>query len=139
MTTRLLSCIPTAPIATGRYHNFMHLRGVRGLSSWLFGFTRCIGENAFQAIEFFIGWALTNGSHFPICCGTSAPSCTSEGGRWYLYSVLVGGSQRKATSIPAKSTRHFKSVGEDRENIASYIQYSSRKRAKQEVACKPIY
>ena len=68
-------------------------------------------------------------------------SCTSEDGRWYsyLYSVLVGRSQRKATSMPAKSARCVKSVDEDQKKIASYIQYLSRQRAKQEVGCKPIY
>ena len=68
-------------------------------------------------------------------------SCTSEDCRWYsyFYSVLVGRSQRKATSIPAKSARRVKSVDEDQKKIASYIQYFSRQRAKQEVACKPIH
>ena len=44
------------------------------------------------------------------------PSSTSEGGRWYsyCYSVLGGRGQRKATSMPARSVRHVKSVGEIR-------------------------
>ena len=58
------------------------------------------------------------------------PSCTSGGGRWYsyLYSVLVG-SQRKATSMPAKNARCVKSVDEDQKKIALCIQYFSRQRA----------
>ena len=69
------------------------------------------------------------------------PSCTGEGGCWYsyLYSVLVGISQRKVTTMPAKSARRIKSVDEDQKKIASYIQYFSRQRAKQEVACKLMY
>ena len=78
-------------------------------------------------------------SHFSV--ELALPFCTSEGGRWYsyLYSVLVGRSQRKATSVPAKSARRVISVDEDQKKIASYIQYFSRQRAKQEVAYQLIY
>ena len=60
-------------------------------------------------------------------------SCTSEGGCWYSYSVLVGRGQRKVTGTHAKRVRR------DQKKVASYIQYFSRQQAKQEVACNPIY
>lgn len=44
-----------------RRYRHVSVSGVRRLPSQWFVSTRCIGENAFQAIEFFMGWALTNG------------------------------------------------------------------------------
>lgn len=54
-----LSSHYTALIAAGQYNRFMNMRSVRGLPFRWFGFMRC---NDFQEIEFFIDWALINGS-----------------------------------------------------------------------------
>lgn len=96
ITTWELSCIHTVLIAAcpPRYHHFTHLCDVRSLPSQWVGFTQCIGENAFQAIEFFIGWILSNGSQ-------NAPQPFS----WAIYTVQM--SEMMASPVAVGSVYLF--------------------------------